>query len=410
MLINYFRIKEFKFKNFFKLLYAKYLEEDILSSAAQVAFYFTFALFPLLLFLLSLLGMVLGSAEDLRNELFYYLRQVMPYSAYELVQTTIQQVTENSSGGKLTIGFFIALWSASAGIDSIRIALNSVFNLNETRSWWHTKLISLLQTLAIAILASTALGFVFYGWKFASLALKTLNLPIPSPIILVIIQIISVLILLMLVFALIYNFSPNYKANKWVWVTPGAATGIILWVFLSEGFRLYLHFFDSYNKTYGSLGAVIILLLWLYLTALVILVGGLMNATLQEMSDPQTAAAGAKGIGENKEKNKEETGEENTDSETGETNLDKAAKIREELQTDEISDSKTASISKSADAPNNLPIAATRTEKQSDENFDNRNPPRKSVPNKIGSKSWLNLAVGGLFGVFVGLFVRKNRK
>ena len=111
-------------KTFFKRLYQKALfEEDILSTAAQVAFYFSFALFPLLLFLVSLFGIILESADEFRNELFFYLRQIMPFSAFELVQKTIQEVTENSSGGKLTFGLLIALWSASAGIDSLRIAL-----------------------------------------------------------------------------------------------------------------------------------------------------------------------------------------------------------------------------------------------------------------------------------------------
>ncbi len=255
-----------------------------MSSAAQVAFYFSFALFPLLLFLISLFGMVLSSADDLRGELFFYLRQIMPASAYELVQTTIKEVTENSSGGKLTLGFFIALWSASAGVDSIRVALNSVYNLVETRDWWKTKLLSLAFTVVIAILVSIALAIVFYGWKFISLALSTLSLPVPSPFFLTIIQWVTILIVLLIVFGLLYNYIPNHTPFKWVWITPGAVVGIILWLLLSNGFRLYLNYFNTYDKTYGSLGAVIILMLWLFLTALVILIGGLINRTIDEMT------------------------------------------------------------------------------------------------------------------------------
>lgn len=278
-------LKNFHFKTFFYRLYERAMEEDIMSSAAQVAFYFSFALFPLLLFLVSLFGIILGSADDLRGELFYYLRQVMPNSAYELVQTTIVEVTTGSSGGKLTLGFFIALWSASAGVDSLRIALNSVYCLRETRDWWKTKLLSLSFTFVITILVSVALAIVFYGWKFVSFTLDSMSLTVPSPFFLVIIQWVAILIVLLIVFGLLFNYIPNHSPFKWIWITPGAITGIILWLILSNGFRLYLNYFNSYNKTYGSLGAVIILMLWLYLTALVILIGGLINSIVDEIGE-----------------------------------------------------------------------------------------------------------------------------
>src|SRR5688500_3582705 len=116
-------------------LYDVFWEEDVLSRSAQVAFYLSFSLFPLLLFLVNLFGLILGTAGELRSELFSYLRQIMPLTAYELVKKTIMEVTENSSGGKLTFGFLIALWSASAGIDSLRVALNHAYKLKETRTW-----------------------------------------------------------------------------------------------------------------------------------------------------------------------------------------------------------------------------------------------------------------------------------
>lgn len=282
-------------KPFFKRLYQKALfEEDILSSAAQVAFYFSFALFPLLLFLVSLFGLILVSADDFRSELFYYLRQIMPYSAFKLVQDTIREVTENSSGGKLTLGLLIALWSASAGIDSLRIALNSVYSLEEKRSWIKTKLQSIILTFSLTVLITIACGIVFYGWKFLSLILETLKLPVASPFFLIILQWITILAVLLIIFGILYNFLPMHKPHKWVWITPGSITGIVLWLTASYSFRLYLSYFNTYDKTYGSLGAVIILMLWLYLTALVILIGGIINATLQEMTDPEAAAEAAK--------------------------------------------------------------------------------------------------------------------
>src|SRR5215213_3546503 len=127
-------IKRFFKKDFLKKVYDEAMAEDVISNAAQVAFYFIFALFPLLLFLLSLFGLVLGSAENMRQELFAYLGQVIPGSAVMLIEQTLTEVVQESSGGKLTFGFVLALWSASARIDSVRIVLNDIYDLKETRS------------------------------------------------------------------------------------------------------------------------------------------------------------------------------------------------------------------------------------------------------------------------------------
>ncbi|MCY7345978.1 MAG: YihY family inner membrane protein [Pyrinomonadaceae bacterium] len=292
---KYSDLKEISSKDFFWRFYTKtFDEEDVLSNAAQVAFFFMFALFPLLLFLVSIFGIVLESSGDLKVEMFQYLRQAMPSSAYELVQKTIEEVTASSSGGKLTFGLLLALYSASAGIDSIRVVLNGTYNLTEKRPWWKTKLLSLVMTLGLGILVTLALGIILYGSKFTNLILDSINLPIQSPVILGVLQFVIVALVLMTVFGLLYNYLPQHKEPKWVWVSPGAIIGIVLWLTLSFSFRLYLSYFDTYDKTYGSLGAVMVLMLWLYLTALVILVGGSINAVLQEFTDPDTAEAGVK--------------------------------------------------------------------------------------------------------------------
>ena len=270
-------------KTILSRLYDVFWEEDVLSRSATVAFYLSFALFPMLLFLVNLFGLILGSADDLRVELFSYLRQIMPPSAYMLVKTTILEVTENSSGGKLTIGFAVALWSASAGMDSLRIALNHVYKLKEKRSWWLLKFESLMFTLLLIFLLTFVLGTVFYGWKFLSILLALVKLPIQSSIILQIIQWISFIIALFFIFGLLYRYLPNQKDSRCSWVSPGSLTAIVLWVLVTNGFRVYLMYFDNYDKTYGSLGAVIILMLWLYLTALVILIGGSLNSIIAEM-------------------------------------------------------------------------------------------------------------------------------
>lgn len=288
------------FKAFLRRVYDRFFEEDLMNSAAQVAFYFTFALFPLILFLISLSGIILESAVELRQEMFSYLSRIMPSSAFRLVQETIKEVTEGSSGGKLTIGLLVALWSASAGIDSLRSALNSVYNLKERRSLWKTRGISLVVTLAVTLLVTIAAGGIFYGWKIFLYIIQWLSLPAPAPFVLIIVQWVVVFSVLILIFALLYNFLPNNELFAWEWVTPGAITGIVLWLLLSYSFRLYLSYFDSYSATYGSLGAVIILLLWLYLTALVILIGGLINSVMENMTDEKGEPMKEKEVDEEK--------------------------------------------------------------------------------------------------------------
>lgn len=275
---------KFEFKEFSRRVYETAMDEDITTNSAQVAFYFIFALFPLLLFLLSLTGMILGSAEEIRQELFNYLQQVIPASAVNLIQETVREVAENGSGGKLTFGAIVALWSASAGIDNIRIALNDVYDLKETRAWWKYKLVSVLTTLGIAVLITFALGIVFYGGQFINLFLSPLGLAIDSHLLVNIFSFLVVGFALILSFALLYSIVPNHTPFTWKWITPGAVAAIVLWLVFSAGFRIYLHYFDSYAKTYGSLGAIIILLLWLYLTALVILIGGVINSVFDEMT------------------------------------------------------------------------------------------------------------------------------
>ncbi|MDM7922680.1 MAG: YihY/virulence factor BrkB family protein [Pyrinomonadaceae bacterium] len=283
---------KFKWKKFFVKLFKKVFETDVLDRGAQVAFYFSFALFPLLFFLISVFGLVLESTVELRSELFSYLFQVMPPSAYRLVRTTVEEIVESSSPGKLTLGMAITLWSASIGVDSMRNALNMVYELPETRPWWRRKLESLGLTMVAIILSAAGLGTVFYGWQMFQLLLGYFGFEVHSPWVLVSLQWVAIVLLMLFIFELIFNLLPNFRPFRWKWITPGSLVGILLWIILSGGFRLYLQYFNTYNRAYGSLGAVIILMLWLYLTAMAVLVGGAINSVIAELKhEPETPAA-----------------------------------------------------------------------------------------------------------------------
>lgn len=277
----------FKWKQFFVRLYERSFGADIFSRAAQVAFYFSFALFPLLYFLVSLFGIILESSDGLRNELFAYLQQIMPVTVFDLVKKTVEEIVAGSTGGKATLGLAAALWSTSAGVDAIRSALNAIYELKESRSFFRTKLQSLLYTFVVAILTTIVLATVFYGWQLIQFGLAGIGLEVTSPLILVSIQWISTLLVMLFACEIIYNLLPDFKKFHWTWITPGSIVAIILWVVLTSGFRLYLGYFNSYNKAYGSLGAVIIMMLWLYLTASALMIGGAINAVLHELSDTE---------------------------------------------------------------------------------------------------------------------------
>lgn len=284
-------IKTLNWKRFFVRLYERSFEADIFSYSAQIAFYFSFAIFPLLYFLVSLFGILLESSEELKNELFSYLSQLMPASVFDLVKKTVEEIVANSSGGKLTLGLLVTLWSASAGVDGIRNALNAVYETKETRSIWRTKAQSLAYTLVVAVLTSLVLAIVFYGWQLVGYGLAFLGLQVSSPLVLVTVQWISILLVMLFACELIYNLLPNFKQIRWIWITPGSVVAIILWLMMTSGFRFYLGFFNSYNKAYGSLGAVIILMLWLYLTAVALMIGGAINSVWDEMRNSEAPKA-----------------------------------------------------------------------------------------------------------------------
>ncbi len=275
----------FPWKVFALKLYNKAFDADIFSHSAQVAFYFSFALFPLLYFLVSLFGIVLESSAGMKEELFSYLWHIMPQTVFGLVTKTVDEAVVNSSGRMAALGLIIALWSASAGVDAVRNALNSIYGIKETRSWWWNKIVSLIMTLVILILVAIVLASVFYGWQLAQSGLGRVGVEVTSPIILISVQWLTTLLVMLFACEVIYNLLPDFKNRKWVWITAGSLVAIGLWLVLTSGFRLYLNYFNTYDRTYGSLGAVIIMMLWLYLTALVLMIGGVINSVISELRE-----------------------------------------------------------------------------------------------------------------------------
>ncbi|MDT5270264.1 MAG: rane protein [Acidobacteriota bacterium] len=272
---------------------------DLFTRSAALSYYFLLALFPLLIFLTSLLGYFAEGGTELRTNLLRYLGSVAPRSASQLVRATVEEITEGATGGKLSFGLLAALWFASFGMGAIGDTLNSAYGVRESRPFWKLRLISLGLTTALAALTITALALMLYGGQIGDVLAKRYDLGGAFEAGWNVLQWPIVLAFVLLAFALIYYYAPDLKHQKWYWITPGSLAGVALWLFVSFCLRIYLNFFDRYSVTYGSLGAVIILLLWFYLTGAAILVGGKVNAEIEHAA-AESGAPEAKLPGEKK--------------------------------------------------------------------------------------------------------------
>jgi membrane protein len=262
-------------------VWAEVYEGDLFTRAAALSYYFLLALFPLLLFLTAALGYFADSGTELRKSLLYYLASVAPRTASALVRSTVAEITENADGSKLSFGLLAALWFASYGMGAVGDTLNAAYGVRESRAWWRVRLISLGLTVALAVLIVSALALMFYGGEIGESLAMRLNLGDAFTAAWSVLQWPIVLAFVLFSFALIYYFAPDLKHQKWYWITPGSLAGVVLWLLVSFAFRVYLRYFDHYSVTYGSLGAVIVLLLWFYLTGAAILVGGKVNAEIE---------------------------------------------------------------------------------------------------------------------------------
>jgi membrane protein len=285
-------------KDFLSRVWARAEEDEVFGRAAQLSYYFLLSLFPLLLFLITLFGYMAGAGSHLRHKLITYLGSVMPGAALQLVVATIDQVTEARGGGKLWFGLLAALWAASSGLNALAQALNVAYDVPETRPWWKVRLVSIALTVAIALLIVSALLLVLYGGQLGDSLATFIHEGYAFTVAWKILQWPISLVFVFIAFALIYQFGPNLPARRRGghlpasdfrrrWFSPGVVVAVILWMLVSLGFRLYLHFFNSYSATYGSLGALIILMLWFYLSGAAILLGGEINCEI-ECTEPST--------------------------------------------------------------------------------------------------------------------------
>lgn len=275
------------------------LDDDyLLDRASALAYNFILALFPLMLFLLAVFGMFASHSASMQSDLFAYLGQVLPPDAAKVITKTLTEVTRNAGGAKLTIGILLTLWFAAGGMSSMISGLNGVYEVRESRPFWKVRLIALGLTCAISVLIIGALVAILTGGFVANYLGSHLGLRETTVIAWHFLQIALALVFVVFSFSLIYYYGPDLEEQHWYWITPGSFLGVLLWVAASFAFRGYLHFFNTYSKTYGSLGAAMILLMWLYITGFSFLIGGEMNAQIEHAAalrgHPEAKAPGEK--------------------------------------------------------------------------------------------------------------------
>lgn len=279
-----------------KRVYAEFWEDELLTRASSLSFWFIAALVPMLFFVVTMLGFF-AQSQNLQSSFFAYAGRFLPPDAFTLLQKSLKGIANNASGLKMAIGLALALWSGSGGISSIMDALNRCYHVTEARPYWKQKVISILLTIAIAALTIVALVIVLYGGSIAQFAGAHTGLSDITVLVWKIVQWPLAIFFVVWSFALMYYWGPDADQD-WTWITPGSLFGVLLWIGVSFGFRVYLHYFNSFNKTYGSLGAVIILLYWLFITGLAILIGGEINSEIENAAahrgHPDAKAEGEK--------------------------------------------------------------------------------------------------------------------
>ncbi len=256
-------------------------DNEVFRRASGLAFDFLLALFPLLFILLAVFGLFTSHSLQLRTSLLAYFADLLPAPAFQLLNSTTQELAANTNREKLTIGVLAGLWLVSGGVASIIASLNAAFRIKESRSWFKVRAIALGLTLVISILILTALCIVIVGGDLVDWLGGELHLTSAMVALWKALQWPTAMLFVMLSDALIYIVGPNLRDKRWHWITPGSVFGAISWVAASAGFRIYLRYVNNYSVIFGSLGAMVILMIWLYVTGLAFLIGGEINANIE---------------------------------------------------------------------------------------------------------------------------------
>jgi membrane protein len=263
--------------------------------AAGVAFYAMLAIFPALAALVSIYGLVADPAQVSQH--MASIGQVLPEQAYQILDQQLSSVA-GSAGGALTIGaiggLLLALWSAARGMKAMLLALDITYDEEEKRGFLRFNALALLLTLGAVLFILLALALI----AILPAILGQLGLPETVQTLLVWLRWPLLGLLVILGVAVLYRFGPDRDQPRWRWVSLGAVLATVLWLVVSALFSWYVSNFGSYQETYGAMGAVVILLMWFYITAYAILLGAEINAEMEHQTEADTTRGAERPMGE----------------------------------------------------------------------------------------------------------------
>jgi len=267
------------------------LQEDAVTEcAAQLAFYFLFALFPFLFFLVTLAA-YLPFAPEAVAAMVARLGPLMPAEARHLVQAHLESLVKDSQPRLITLGLLVALWTASRGVDAFRRALNLAYDVPEYRPLWKTQGLAILMTVAGSLLIPTAFALFLLGGRVGEWIAGHLHVLNAYHAVWTWLRWPLTAALVMLVLALCYWRLPAVR-HRYQFLSPGAVLASVLWLLTTWCFTQYVEHFGRFNVTYGSIGGVVVLLLWLYVTGLIFIIGGEVNAVLEHAEAEAAQLAG----------------------------------------------------------------------------------------------------------------------
>src|SRR5215213_4138974 len=265
----------------------EFMRDDALGLGAQLAFYLILAIFPFILFCVAILDAFSSSSPQFAAELFDYLRRFLPVQVFDLIQTYTENTLRNkdTAPGLLSVGIFGTIWAASGAFAALINALNRAYDVQETRPFWKVRGIAIIMTLGLSALLLMGGLLLVAGLSIGRAIAEICTLGDEFMVAWNIARWPAAFLFMIVTVALLFYFAPD--ANQpFRWITPGGFVGIVLWVIASVVFNLYLSSdFNTYNKIYGSIGTVIILLLYLYISSLTILFGATINATLVRIKE-----------------------------------------------------------------------------------------------------------------------------
>lgn len=254
--------------------------DDVFGRAAQLSYFLVFSMVPALLMLTVVLGYAARGAE-MRTVLLAWVGRVAPGQGFDLINEVLEHVAADPSAGKLSFGIVTTLWAASSGMSAVIEGLNRAYEICEERSWWRTRALAAAMTVGLSVLITTALVVLVYGRQLGTAAAEWFGYGPGFQRFWMVVRWPSVILFVFIGLLMLYRFGPNLEEQRWRWIVPGAAFALVLWVLVSFGLRTYLQHFPTFGAVYGALGAVLVLMLWLYLTSAAVLIGGELNSEIE---------------------------------------------------------------------------------------------------------------------------------